>query len=58
MGQTFIIRGAVLGTHQNQSVNLMAANKIMIGVKLLISGRKTIIDDTLVWCADKDLILI
>ena len=43
----FIIRVAALGTHQNHTITLTAANEIMIITRLLISGSKTIIDDIL-----------
>ena len=47
-----------LKTFGTEDVTLTAGHKIRIGTKKLIAGTKVIIDDILVWCLEKDLLLI
>ena len=54
----FIIRVVALKRHDDALITLTAANEIMIGNKLLVSGSKTIIDDILLWCACKRLVMV
>ena len=54
----FIIRVVALKRHDDALITLTAANEIMIGNKLLVSGSKTIIDDILLWCACKKLVMV
>ena len=56
--EKIIIPVAALGTHQNHTITLTSVNEIMIGAQFLISSSKTIVDDTLLWCDDKELIMI
>ena len=58
MGQTFRIRILVLKTFKSKPIIITAADEIKIGTRALVSGRKTIIDDILLWCDDKELILV
>ena len=53
----FIIRMKAMETFQNKDVFVTAAKEIMIGREKLISGSKVIIDDILLWCTNKELIL-
>ena len=53
----FIITFAKLKIYNALPVTLTANNNIMIGNKKLIWGSKTIIDDILLWCTIKELVI-
>ena len=54
----FLLRLTEMKTFEKEVIVLLAENIVTIGDKRLIFGSKTIIDDVLLWCDVKELILI
>ena len=54
----FVIRILALKLHESKVVSQTTAQEIQIDGKSLAYGSKTIIDDILLWCDDKTLILL
>ena len=54
----FILRLLTLKTFNGKDIRLSAVGIVTIDCKSLIYGSKTIIDDILLWCDVKDLILL
>ena len=54
----FVLRITELKKIKGNAATLTAINVTMIGQRTLVSERKTIIEDIILWCDDKDLTLI
>ena len=54
----FFVQVSELKTLKDNAVTLIATNIIIIGTTILVSGSNTVRYDILLWCDDKDLILI
>ena len=54
----FIIRVTAMKTYKGMIISVTATHIIMIGNTKLVWGSKTIIDDILLWCAFRDLVLV
>ena len=53
----FILRVSAMKQFLGKNITVTATNEILIGTKKLVWGSKTIIDDILLWCDEKDLVL-
>ena len=56
--QLFILRMSEMKVFQSKVIKITATNDIMINNVTLVWGSKTIIDDILLWCSEKDIALI
>ena len=54
----FVIRALALKLFNGKAISLQGSDTILIGTKSLIWGSKTIIDDILLWCDHKTLLLL
>ena len=54
----FLLTISELKTFQDEIIRILAAQEVLIGSRKLISSSKHIIDDILLWCDSKPLLLI